>query len=235
MAGLFGGGNDAAPVQTYKPYAFNSTGLTMDLWKPESTGGSDLWSGINQAVRGGGGFNLNQTPEMKDWLSSLSGAYGEGAKGLEALLPEVSPAFGNLSKAALANIENQRLRTIGDLKENLSRRRIAGSSFAGDAAARTDAEFAQKKAEVGAQMKLAEIDTTTKLLQAKTEMAVNQFKTFVDQANFESGLAAQISSGVSTNMAANAQMAAQINAQNTANKADFLGTLIGMGTMAALL
>lgn len=214
---IFGGGDDAAPVERYKPYAFTTPGVSMDL-RP-----------------GQEGFDFTRSPEMQRYLTGMSGEFGKSAEELRALLPEVSPAFGNLSKAALANIENQRLRTIGDLKENLARRRVGGSSFAMDAAARTDAEFGERKAEVGAQMKLAEIDATTKLIQQITDTSVNKWKTFIDQANFESGLAAQLSSGVSTAMAANAQMAAQINAQNTANTMDFVGSLAGMGMMYALL
>lgn len=231
---IFGGGNDAAPVEAYKPYAFNSSGLSMNLWGggggPYGVGGSFINGG-----GGGQGFDLLQSPEMKNWLQNTSGAFGEQAQGLEQLLPMVSPAFGNLSKAAMGNIENQRLRTIGDLRENLARRRVGGSSFASDAAARTDAEFAQKKAEVGAQMTLAEIDTTTKLLEQVTGAKVNQWQTFIQQSNFEAGLAAQLSSGVSSAMASNAQMAAQINAQNTANSMDVVGTAAGFAAMPYLM
>lgn len=228
---LFGGGNDAAPVQSYSPYAFNTSGLSMDLWGGGGGGGP-----ISGFLGGGGGgpgkgFDLTQSPEMQQWLQNTSGAFGRQAGGLEEMLPMVSPAFGKLSEAALGNIENQRLSTIGDLRENLARRRVGGSSFASDAAARTDAEFAQKKAETGAQMTLAEIDATTKLLEQITGARVNEWQTFISQSNFESGLAAQLSSGVSSAMASNAQMAAQINAQNTANTMDLVGTGLGMGAM----
>lgn len=227
---LFGGGNDAAPVEAYQPYAFNSSGLSMDLW---GRGGGGGIAGTLGGM-GGKGFDLTQSPEMKSWLENTSGAFGRQAGGLGAMLPMVSPAFGKLSEAALGNIENQRLNTIGDLRENLARRRVGGSSFASDAAARTDAEFAQKKAETGAQMKLAEIDATTKLLEQVTGARVNEWQTFISQSNFESNLAAQLSSGVSSAMSANAQMAAQINAQNTANTMDLFGTAAGFGAMYLL-
>ena len=231
---IFGGGDDAAPLESYQPYAFNSSGLSMSLWP--SGGGGLGEAGRSAGLFGGGGkgFDLLQSPQMQQWLQQASGAFGQQGASLEELLPMVSPAFGNLSKAALSNIENQRLSTIGDLRENLARRRVGGSSFASDAAARTDAEFAQKKAEVGAQMTLAEIDATTKLLEQITGARVNQWQTFIQQSNFESGLAAQLSSGVSSAMASNAQMAAQINAQNTANTMDLVGTGIG-ATMMYLL
>jgi len=238
---ISGGGNDAAPIEAYKPYAFNSTGLNMNLWNTGRDGGLLKGDGTLNPIgflksmgKGGQGFDLMQTPEMKAWLEGMSGAFGEGAKGLEALLPEISPAFGKLTASALANIENQRLKTVGDLKQNLARRRVAGSSFASDAVSRTDAEFSQRKAETGAQLKLAEIDATTKLLKDITDSKVNQWNTFIQQANFESSLAAQLSSGVSSAMASNAQMAAQINAQNTANSLDVAGTVAGIGAMALL-
>jgi hypothetical protein len=207
VAGLMQDNN--APTSGYKPGGFTSTGLN--------------------ATPSGNITQLTQTPQMQDWLSNVSGAYGKQGQDLTGMLKEVTPAFGKLTQTAQAAIENQRLKTVGNLQDNLARRRVKGSSFGSDALARMNAEFSQKSAEIGTQSKLAEIEASTKLINEITQAYANEFNTYISQANFEAGLGAQIASGVTSALAGNAQMASQINAQRSSDLLNIAGTFGGMG------
>jgi len=58
---------------------------------------------------------------------------------------------GNIFTSSRRNLEDTRRRVTGDLRENLARRRISGSSFASDALSRADREFERQGLEIDAE------------------------------------------------------------------------------------
>ena len=73
-----------------------------------------------------------------------------------------TPGFGVRSRA----VENRRTAAIGNLRENLARRRLLGSSFGEDALARAEREFAQEAGEAA----LQEIQDNVALAQAEAQL-----------------------------------------------------------------
>lgn len=203
------------PLKNFQPSGFTTPGLTATVGPT-------------------GALDLTRTPQLSGAITDVSRQFGLGASQLSGLREQVTPGFGRLTQAAKQNIESERRRTIGNLRENLARRRVLGSSFAQDALSRAEAEFAQKGAQMEAQNILAEIDMSTKLLQAETQNRVQQFSTILNQMNFESGLAAQLQSGINQAMQRNAEAQSQIAAQSAAGIGGLIGTVAGgaLGFMA---
>ncbi|MFQ5493645.1 MAG: hypothetical protein ACE5DX_05820, partial [Candidatus Dojkabacteria bacterium] len=195
LAASLGGGNLSsrminAPLTGFTPVNFSTPGF-----------GANFSNGT---------LDITRTPELQNSLTGASGAFGQQASSLGELLSQVTPGFGRFTEAAVSSLENRRRRAVGNLKENLARRRIAGSSFANDAVARLEAEFAQKEAETKSQAFLRELQASNDLINQQAKANVNEFQTFINQANLEGQTAAQLSNNASILEAANARDLAQI-------------------------
>ena len=193
---------------------------------------------------GTGAINLTRPEDFQSILNQLTQSGLQQAGDIGNLLPLVAPGFGKLTEAAKASMQAStdafnasRRKAIGDLRDNLARRRISGSSFASDTLSRAEKEFALGEAQlksqqemIGAEMFLKELDTTFQLTQAKYKAEQSAFAREIDQGNFELGIAAQMASGVSGIMAQNAQSLAQVEADYAGGRAGLIG--IGLGGAA---
>jgi len=200
----------AKPISNFTGIGFNAPGLGVETFK--------------------GGFDLSRTPANQTALNNLSGSFNTLSTELGALKPLVSPAFGNLSKAGSQAIEDARRRTVGDLRQNLSRRKVAGSSFAADDVARVEAEFAKKDAEFQATTKLQEIEATAKITIQQYEAAAKGAESILSQGNFESTLAAELSRQYTGALADLAKFESEL----LRDEADGITAAIGAGTTALL-
>lgn len=210
-------------IENYKPYDFTSTGLSGSLED--------------------GTFSLTRSGELTNQLGGLQSALSKRAlefanlrKGLNR---DTSGIIGALRETGVNAIQNRRRRAIGDLRENLARRRVAGSSFAADALSRAEAQFAQEEAQFGAEVGVKEFELNQQtlakemeLLSAETEANVQSFQAGLSQLNLESGLAAQLATGMSGIAAENARAIAQIYAEYAAARTNIVGTAIGAGAAA---
>lgn len=236
-------------ISGYRPTGFSSTGFT---------------GGVKDGV-----YGLSRTAPLTDLMSGMSGAYSRagmdfrglqsglagGMAGLserlsgigaeyENLRGQVTPGFGALTAAGLSQLESSKQKAIGNLRENLSRRRVLGSSFGADALSRAEAEFGMQKASFAADAKLQEImaqsgllekgqgaiaqqaqqdlatiQQSSELIGKANETAIMDFQSQLQQLNLESGMAAQLSSGISEIMAKNTQLNAQLTAEFQALRA----------------
>lgn len=206
--------NPTGPVKDFKASNFNTAGLSSEVDKR-------------------GNVTLNRSAELNNTLSSLSNVFLNQANDLSGLRGQVTPGLSRLTTEAVSalnarrgsitdQLNNVRRKTIGDLRDNLSRRRIAGSSFAADAVARNEAEFLQQQKDIESHFGtleadfkqkafLQEVDISNRLIQEEAQARQNQFQTYLNQYNFEANLAAQLSSTNSQLNAANAQVLSQLN------------------------
>jgi hypothetical protein len=148
-------------------------------------GGPDLPNSFQTNVQGVGSLRVSQVDEPRTISTNLNlsgpgfaetqSAFPNLLAALRGLREEVRPGFGALTQAGVQAIENNRIRTIGDLKDMLARRKLLGSSFAADTITRANAESAQQEAEFRAQAKLQELDAFNKLLSNESNLIQQQF------------------------------------------------------------
>lgn len=204
LSKLFGGGDKPqAPVQNFKPTGINAGGLTSSL----------------------SGDNLTITPsaERLGLVRDLSGAYGANADELAGLRAKVTPGFSDLRASRLQEIENARQNAIGNLRENMARRRVLGSSFGNDALARAELEFGQAKEKTAAESFLQELDANNQLLQQEYTARRGQFQTGLDDLNLQADVATKLAAGATQQLGANARLEAELNAKEAAAKGKFFG------------
>lgn len=176
-----------------------------------------------KAIPGPGGVQVTSSGERQGLVGSLSRTFPEQAKLLSELRGQVTPGFGRLTTSRLAEIESARARSVGNLRENLQRRRVLGSSFASDALARTEAEFAQQAERVQAESFLQELELSTNLIAQEFTVARGEFTTQLDELNLQADLASQLASGATATLAANARLSAELDARASAGAGQFFG------------
>lgn len=140
------------------------------------------------------------------------------------------PGFSQLRQSRLAQVSNARDRAIGNLRENLRRRRVLGSSFAEDAIIRAEREFGQAAAATEAQSFLEELEATQQLIGLES----NQLFNALNRELAELGVVANFATSTADLFSRNAQFEAQLAAQEAASRGSFFGNLIGLGAGAGL-
>lgn len=83
---------------------------------------------------------------------------------LGGLRQTVKPGFSDLRERRLEAVGLARDKAMGNLRDSLTRRRTAGSSFANDSIARAEAEFGKLRSDTEAQTFLEELDANMKLI-----------------------------------------------------------------------
>lgn len=158
--------------------------------------------------------------------SGLGGLRGE----LQALRSEIRPGMGRLTESRLAGLESQRGRAIGNLREELARRRVAGSSFAIRELGAVESEFQRQEDLVRAESFLQELGATTDLLNQEAGI----FGMEADIAGQEAGILGQQAGLVGLNAEMIAQQAGfegdatQLQQIGTQMIADFLNAEGGL-------
>jgi len=245
VGNLLGLSDPGKPLQDFQPIGFSGAGGTATV----GTGGVDFTR--SEGLQG----NLNQLSagftNQADQLGLLRGQVVPGLSRLTTegvgALEEGRGLLGAQRENALSRLSNRRRSSIGNLRQNLARRRVAGSSFASDAEARTEAEFLQQQKEFENQFSqaenqfaqqiantkqqsfLAEMEMNTQLINQESQARASSVNTFINQSNFESTIGANLAAGATSAFAANAQ------AQSNLASAQASGLGAGLGALAGLL
>lgn len=208
--GIFG---DAPTVRNVTPREINLPGLGLR--------------------RNGRTFDVQRGGEVTPLIEGIQRARAGQAGTLRDAAGEISPAIGRLTDARRGIVQAERRRTMGDLREQLGRRRILGSSFGADVMARAGAEFAVQEAELQAEGELREMFAETELLGRATEAEVSGLQTALQQIGLETQIGAQLITNI-TGANQSVQMAnAQLAQAHAQGQGEFIGSIIGAG--AALL
>lgn len=160
----------------------------------------------------GGAANLTIAPKVNraTAVGRSANVLGRRADELAAVRAKFRPGFGALTSARLSEIENARSRSVGNLRENLARRRLAGSSFASDAIARADREFGQAAAEARATSLLQELDVTTQLIGQEFTARQAEAERAIQELDFQADVATRLLAGVSSALQSGANLEAQL-------------------------
>lgn len=203
---LFGGkkGSAQAPLANFRPAGFSGGGLS-------AAAGND------------GNINVTASPERLGLVRDVADTYGQLSDELGGIRARVAPGVSDLRAVRMAEIENARTSAIGNLRDNLARRRILGSSFGQDALVRAENEFGLAKDKVAAETFMQELGLTTDLMREQFSAKRSQFQTGLDELNLEAQIATKLSGDANTQLGANARVLAQLNASEQAGAGKFFG------------
>lgn len=213
--------------------------------KSGGTGSSDSVTGITAP-----GFStslsdgrLTFQSQAGDLVSGAERAATGAISSLSGLDPLIDAGTGRLSETtrdvfgrSRERLAGQRRKAIGDVRQNLNRRRLLGSSFADDAINRKLRVFEDAEVDLSTQENqalasnfLQELDLKTQAINQKLNIRLQSISVGLGQLNFESALAAQIAGGLNGVLSSNAQFLAQLEAARSSNKGAFLQPIIDKG------
>lgn len=147
-----------------------------------------------------------QGQELRGFLPGIGNTFTDFVNTVRTdLIPKVSPGFGALStatagafKTARERLQSSRQATTGNLKDDLARRNISGSSFAQDTATRAQAEFDLLDRELAAEegralstAALEELNATTQLIEKAFQAEVGNITTQLSVLEKAMGFEAQ--------------------------------------------
>lgn len=188
----------------------------------------DNVGGISSKISGSKNkLKITSSPERQALIDASSNFLAEGAAEATSLRELVRPGFSAFRKAGLEQIGTRARQSIGNLKENLARRRVAGSSFAGDAVQRAEREFAQEESQFAAATTLQEIDVFNQLTQQITNQQVASVERKIQELNLQLDVGLQLA-GAATQSLTAASIQQQQNQQAFASSVfDIAGTGAG--------
>ena len=227
MGGIVSGITDAVGLTGSDSITdkFFGDNIPNELKNPRLT--SFTSPGLSAAFKSPQQLDLQRSQGTESLLGGIAGAYRNQASELGDLQPLVEPGFGRLTEAGIRAVRDARRSSIGDLKQNLARRRVAGSSFAGDDIARTNAEFAKKENEFASQAFTQELALSNELINQKATAQANSFLQTLAQSNVESQIATQMATGVTSVLSNNAQLIAGMSNSGADRLLNVGGTALG--------
>lgn len=203
---LFGSGSSSPtqPLQQFKPSGF--------------TGG-----GLSASFDPSGNLTLAPTAARLGAVGGLGTTFGAAADEFGRMRSTVAPGVSDLRAQRLREIENARNAAVGNLRENLARRRVLGSSFGQDALTRAEAEFGGLRDKAAAESFLQEFEMTNRLIGQEFDARRQQFETGINELNLEAGIAANLTAGATKAMGEAATMLSALNAKEAEGKGKFFG------------
>lgn len=126
-----------------------------------------------------------QAEALRGFLPGIQEFFGQGLGATEELLGQVRPGFGALTEARVSEILNRGSASRSNLRSNLARRRVLGSSFAEDVLGRFDQQLAQDVGQAKAVSFLEELDATNQLINQRLQFNVQNVdlqRDFLSQA-----------------------------------------------------
>lgn len=228
-----------------------------------SAGANKLFGGKKQSAGSTfGGINMpgvlsgSMGPGGVVQFSSGLGAYTgdmdtnarEQVNALDELRGQIIPGFGKLSSATgavydqrRADLRDAQRAATGDLRANIARRKILGSSFADDSLSRLDAEYqkqqnalAAEQGQLQAQNALQELDASLKTLTQRGEIRRQLVLDKVELMGMQANQALQFAQLASGAMQASTELNANLLKQSaTAKGAQFGGLANAAGDYAS--
>lgn len=194
-----------------------------------SQAGSDIPSGPgfdpNQNINTPGfqfrSGTLQRNPEAQGTLDALGLLSLQNSQALGGLISDVQPGFGRLTESQLTGLRNREFQAIGDLRESLARRRVAGSSFGEASLIQAQLAFQQEEEAIRAQSFLQELDMQQRLLQqqfANTQSVLTQQLT---QMNIEAQLASDLTQQTNALLAESMRTQQMLAAQSSSGLGAF--------------
>lgn len=225
VTGLFGGKTRSENVlQRYQPGGFTTAG-TSAVYNP-----------------GTRTYTVAPTEARRTAVANIVSGFNAQADAIKGLRGQVEPGFGRLTQS-IKDSAQQRIselrgigrKTVGNIRENLARRRLAGSSFQSSEVAAAEAEFAQQEDRIRAETQVAEAQSFLQefsmnygLVQDEFQATMSGLNTILTDLNFDTAVAAQLTGLGNSLMADNIRAQAEARSAGEAAGEDFLGAIMSM-------
>ena len=149
----------------------------------------------------------------------------------DTLRGTLTPGFSDLREASTRAISNARNKAIGNLRQTLTQRRVAGSSFGEQALVSAERDFAEAESAAQAQSFLAELDANMKVLAFETAQVNDALNREFAELGIATGQTAQLAQ-LNTQ---SSQFVAQMKAQEASSRGSGIGSLLGTSKAYATL
>lgn len=206
MGSLFSGPEIKTPKSVTNLTGANNPGAQLE---PLNLNAGGLRTNINN----NGTVRVSASPLRQRLIREGIGISLNQANQLGDLRARVAPGVSDLRASRLQQLENRRQSSISNLKDNLARRRVLGSSFASDDITRRELEFAQEADRVEAETFLQEIELTNNFINQEAQAKTNAFNTGLNELNLQAQLAQNMSAQASNTLAQSAQLQSQLAIQ----------------------
>lgn len=154
--------------------------------------------GIN--ITGQGAVKLNPSGSERGFMNRLRKGLRTDNKAYGKLLRQLRPGFGALSQAAETELENRKMSAIGDLRDQMSKRRVLGASFAQGEEDALRSEYDQQIFQAKAEAKVQELQMTQQVINDRNTARLNTITQAFSQLNFRSELGANLMARAQDNM-----------------------------------
>lgn len=111
-----------------------------------------------------------------------------------ALRDTVTPGFSVLRDRRLEAVEHARSKGMGDLRDSIARRRVAGSSFANDSISRAESEYGKLRSDTEAQTFLEELDANMRLISQQQSLGTSAMQALQNRFQTELGALGNLTS-----------------------------------------
>jgi len=204
---IFGKSGAEKRLGQFQPAGFAGGGLTGEFDK-----------GANE-------FRLERGPERQSAIDDLVAGFRDRASEFRGLRERVRPGFGELTRTRVEAIRTAGARTVGNLREELTKRRVLGSSFAQREVTATESEFARQEESARAEAFIQELGLTAELIDEEFDATIAGLGTVLEQLNFETNIAAQLSVSASNQALTAAGASAQAASARRAGNAELFATI----------
>jgi hypothetical protein len=175
---------------------------------------------------------INRSGETQGFMDRLLAGLGADEGSFRDLLSQIRPGFGRLSEATQEQLRNQYAKRFGDLRAQLGRRRVEGSSFGNAELARLSLEEEQQARLAKSQALVEELKMTSDVLKAQSDTRNQALTTAFSQIQFEGNMGIQMQNMVMNSMNENTQaqqdlvkMAAGVKMQGALGAGNIQGNL----------
>ncbi len=208
--GLFGKSGSERRQIDFEPVSFTSRGLSGAFDKKSNT------------------FDITRGEEVDTSLQDIVAGFRRREGGLQNLRSRITDSVGGLTRSRINRLRSLRDASVGNVRAELQKRRVAGSKFGLGQIASTELGFAEIEDEIQAEGDLTQLGLEQELIVQETQAGIDAAGVLLGQLNLESGMAANVATASTNAIQANLAASAGISESRRDRNTGIIGGVIGL-------
>jgi hypothetical protein len=205
---IFGKSGSERRQIDFKPVSFTSGGLSGQFDKERNA------------------FDITRSDELGGSLQDVVAGFRQRGAGLRGIRQRIGDEVGGLTRSRINRLRSLKDASVGNVRAELQKRRVAGSKFGMGQVASTELGFAELEDEIQSEGDLLETQLQRELIVEESQAAIDAATTMVGQLNLESTLAANVSTSASEAIRANLEASARVGeSRRDRNSGIIFGTI----------